>query len=83
MVVFPKPPKFHDATGFQGYITNVFTSPEWRCRGIAGALVKILVEEARKLNIDGIHLSSSPRGQSVYRGVGFKEATQQYFELRL
>lgn len=83
LIIFPKPPKFHNVTGYQGYITNVFTLANWRCRGIAGKAMAFLIDEARKRKVEGMILSSSPQGASVYRGLGFKESTQPYFELSL
>ena len=83
LMIIPKPPKIDAVTGYLGYVTNVFTLPDWRCRGIATTAMALLIEQSRKRKVEGMILSSSVKGASIYRSLGFKEATQQYFELRL
>ena len=66
------PPTYENLTGRIGYITNIYTRPAWRGRGIAGELVKRLEIAAREAGCARLYLNSSPMGRSVYLRRGFK-----------
>lgn len=83
LAIFSKPPKFGDTMGYQGYVTNVFTQADWRGRGVASELMKLLISEARTLGIEGMLLSAAPDGLKMYQSLGFKESKQPYLELKL
>lgn len=71
MVVFQKPPSLRGGSGFVGYISNVYTRPEWRRRGLASGLMKLLVERASTLGLDKLQLGATDAGRGVYEAVGF------------
>ena len=68
------PPAFTNPTGIRGYITNMYTSPDYRGKGIATSLLEKLMEEARARNIYMIFLGASKMGKPVYRKFGFEES---------
>lgn len=65
-----------------GIIEDVIVDESFRKRGIGNALMKLLLEEARKLNLLKISLVSSVKGQSLYEGLNFKKR-EDYYELNL
>ena len=65
------PPTYENPSGKHGYITNMYTRPEWRKRGIAGMLVDKLVEAAKAAGCAQLFLNASPMGRSVYLRYGF------------
>ncbi|MBN1143305.1 MAG: GNAT family N-acetyltransferase, partial [Bacteroidales bacterium] len=73
MVIQEIPGHFKIPTGKLGYILNIFTIAEFRALGIASAIVDMLVEEARRLNLDKVYLHASAAGIEIYRKKGFVE----------
>jgi GNAT superfamily N-acetyltransferase len=61
---------------------EVYTLPEWRGRGIAGELMKLLVEHARSRQAEKLHLGATELGQGVYERVGFRAPSFMSLELR-
>lgn len=52
-------------------VINVFTEPEWRCRGAATVLMERLLDWARAERIVRVVLHASPYGRPVYERSGF------------
>ena len=76
------PPSFETPTGIRGYITNMYTAPEYRGKGIATAMLGRLMEEAKKRGVRRIWLGASTLGKPVYLRFGFREA-DYYLDLDL
>ncbi len=66
------PPTYENPSGKHGYITNMYTRPEWRNRGIAKQLVDKLVEAAKAAGSMQLFLNASPMGRPLYDRYGFK-----------
>lgn len=66
------PPTYENPTGKHGYITNMYTRPAWRRRGIAKMLVERLIETAVQEGCAQLFLNASPMGRSVYERCGFR-----------
>lgn len=81
-VVYRKPPGLAGGEGLVAYVTNVYTRPEWRKRGIAQDLMKMIVDRARAMNLDKLHLGATEDGAGVYERVGFKSVRFKAMELR-
>lgn len=74
-VIFMRyPPSFRFPTGIRGYITNVYTAPAYRRRGIAAKMLKQAVDEAKNRGIRKLILMASDHGKPVYQRFGFKES---------
>lgn len=83
LVLYRKPPSFKGTTGIVGYVTSVYTIPEFRKRGIAGELMKLLVAHAKAAGAGKIHLGTTEDGRKLYENAGFKDVTFPALELRL
>lgn len=83
LVLYRKPPTFKGTTGIVGYVTSVYTIPEFRKRGIAGELMKLLVAYAKEAGAGKIHLGTTDDGRKLYENCGFKDVTFPTLELRL
>ena len=76
------PPSYTNRTGMKGYITNMYTAPDYRGKGIAKALLGKLVDEAKIRGVHQIWLGASYLGKPVYKQFGFVEA-DEYMKLDL
>ncbi|MFJ7730240.1 GNAT family N-acetyltransferase [Neobacillus sp. NPDC097160] len=82
IIIYDFPPSYTNKTGKKGYITNMFTSEDYRGQGIATGLLKKLVDEAKELGVSKLWLGASKLGRPVYKKFGFKE-TDEWLELNL
>lgn len=57
--------------GKEGYILNVFTSPEFRKKGLAKLLLQEIIRYANGHNINKLWLNSSEYGKHLYSSLGF------------
>ena len=74
ILFFEFPPAFTNPSGIKGYITNMYTVPEYRGQGLASELLKKVLDEARSRSVKNILLAASDMGKPVYKKVGFEEA---------
>lgn len=82
IIFYPFPPSFTNPGGIRGYLTNVYTSPAFRGRGIAGDLLRLLITEAKKRKVSTLMLSASAMGRPVYEKLGFA-GDKSWMTLRL
>ncbi len=68
---FCLPPNDWCPSGKTAYIGNMFTCIDYRKRGIATKLLKLLVEKAKDRNCERILLNTSGMGKELYRNIGF------------
>lgn len=69
----PFPPTYANPIGTRGYITNMYTVPSHRGRGIASQLLRGLLDEARRKGVRKLFLCASEMGKPVYQRQGFCE----------
>ena len=67
------PPSYSEPRGRRGYVTNMYTRPRWRGRGLASALLAEIVRVCRDLGCDSVDLNASPAGRAVYLKAGFAD----------
>ncbi len=73
-VLFQKyPASFSNQQGMRAYITNVYTVPEYRRRGISTKLLDGLVEDIRERGITSVWLWATDEGIPLYEKYGFEE----------
>ncbi|HLY40904.1 MAG TPA: GNAT family N-acetyltransferase [Terracidiphilus sp.] len=73
-------PHFLDpACDRRGYILNIFVEPDYRRRGLAAALTKECMAEAKRRGIGVIALHASKKGQPVYEKLGFKSSNEMLY----
>lgn len=57
--------------GSQALVVNVYTEPEWRCRGIAKLLMEHVLGWARERQVGSIVLHASNEARALYESIGF------------
>lgn len=72
--VYSTPPNRKCPSGLTGYITNMYTLPEYRRQGLGTRIFRLTVEEARSLGCDRILLNSTEMGRHMYEQMGFTAA---------
>ncbi len=82
LVFYRKPPAFKGTTGIVGYVTNVYTMPEFRNLGIASELMKLLITFAKNSGATKIHLGATEAGRKLYEKHGFRDLAIPGLELR-
>ena len=65
------PPSFTNGEGLKAYITNIYTDPEYRGRGLATKMLALLEERTRERKVCRIWLEASKWGKPVYKRYGF------------
>lgn len=76
------PPNYSNPTGRTAYITNMYTKPEYRRKGIAAELLNMVISEAKSRGYKVIRLHASEYGKSLYLKAGFLD-TEGYMVLRI
>lgn len=55
----------------KGYVSSVYTHPDYRRLGLARTLMEMLVAKARELGITTLLLNASTMGRPLYLSMGF------------
>ena len=76
----PSNPSF--INGKTGTVMNVYTRPQFRRKGIAGRLMKMLLAESEKLRLDFVELKSTDDGYKLYRSIGFEDVVSKYHNMK-
>lgn len=66
-------PSPDNPSGLCAYLMNVYVRPDCRGRGIAHALVRHLVDCARRRGCGKIYLETTPMARPLYASTGFSE----------
>lgn len=82
MVITEKPGNPHFLSGKTGLLLNVYTEPEYRKQGVAGALINMAIEDGKKLDLAYIELSASRAGYFLYKKLGFVEEESKYASMK-
>lgn len=64
-------PTYHNASGNKAYIMNMYTSPDYRRRGIAYKTLELLVADAKEKGVKAISLEATDMGRPLYEKFGF------------
>lgn len=76
----PSNPTF--INGKTGTILNVYTKPEYRKKGIAGELIRILLSESEKIDLDFVELKATDSGYNLYKSLGFEDVKSKYHNMK-
>lgn len=68
-------------TGEVGYILSMYTRPEWRKKGMASAILKIILEDMRKRGYRFASLHASREGRPLYERFGFEASNEMRLRL--
>ena len=61
----------------------LYVKPQFRRKGIASALMKMLIAESEKLGLDLVELKATDAGYRLYRSLGFEDAVSEYHSMKL
>ncbi len=75
LVLWHTPPTYSGLgkKGMRGYILNMYTEKAFRKKGIATIILDKLINEAKALNLEYVHLHSTEDGIRIYRKLGFED----------
>ena len=76
IIYYPFPPSYINQSGERASVTNIYTHPNFRGRGIAQQIISLLIKDAEARDIKKIFLAASPLGKPVYKKLGFEEAPE-------
>ena len=68
-------------SGPRGNILNVYTAVEFRRHGLAGELMKAVMQWCRSNGVDVVVLHASPDGRRLYESMGFAGTNEMRIEL--
>jgi GNAT superfamily N-acetyltransferase len=75
------PPHWMDAAPLRAYLLNFYVEPEFRGHGLAYALLKTAVEDARRRGIKVVSLHASKFGKPLYERNGFEVSSEMMLRL--
>ena len=75
-------PSDSNPSGVRGHVTNMYTAPEHRGKGIATFLLGKLKEEAAARGVNRLWMHASDMGHPVYLKFGYRDATG-YMEMNI
>ena len=82
VIYYDLPPSYTNKIGVRGYVTNVYTAPQHRRKGLSKMLLSELLNDAKKRGIKKLWLGASKDGRPLYEKLGFIQQ-QSYMELTL
>ena len=78
MVITEKPGNPHFLSGKTGLLLNVYTKSAFRRQGLAGSLINMAIEDAKRLDMAHIELNATTAGYPLYQKLGFVEEQPHY-----
>lgn len=82
LYVSEKPPNPAFINGRTGTVLNVYTKPQFRKKGIARELIKLLLAESEKHHLDFVELKATDSGYDLYRSLGFEDVASKYHNMK-
>ena len=82
VIYYDLPPSYTNKIGVRGYVTNVYTAPQHRRKGLSKMLLEKILEDAKSRGIKKIWLGASKLGRPLYEKLGFIQQ-ESYMELTL
>jgi GNAT superfamily N-acetyltransferase len=64
------------------WIQNIYVKPEFRRRGIARAIMHVLVEWCRGQGFHSVHLHASEEGRPLYEQLGFRPTNEMRLDFQ-
>ena len=82
VIYYDLPPSYTNKIGVRGYVTNVYTAPQHRRKGLSKMLLSELLKDAKKREIKKLWLGASKDGRPLDEKLGFIQQ-ESYMELTL
>ncbi len=82
LYVSEKPANPSFINGKTGTVLNVYTRPQFRRKGIARELIKMLLSESEKMHLDFVELKSTDAGYNLYKSLGFDDVVSKYHNMK-
>ena len=81
LCLFTRIPYKENLSGSEGYILNIYTSPQFRRCGFANQILDAIIEYSQKNCIKRLWLNASEQGEKIYAERGFikKENEMELF----
>lgn len=83
LYIMEKPPNPAFVNGITGTVLNVYTKPEYRKRGIASKLIKLLLSDSEKMGLDFVELKATDAGYNLYKSIGFENVISKYHNMKI
>lgn len=71
LVFVQKPPSSGNCSGREAYLMNMYTTPDWRGRGIAGQILGQILAFVRDSGVNVVRLHATAPGRPIYERAGF------------
>jgi len=71
LIFFEQAPTPTNLVGTEGYVLNIYTVPQWRCKGIARTLLEEIIRYVKNTGAPQLWLYATGEGRSVYEKLGF------------
>lgn len=78
LLVVEKPMSPAFITGKTGTVLNVYTRPNYRRKGYAKQLMKMLLNDAVDMNLSVVELKATEDGYNLYKSLGFEDMVTKY-----
>ncbi|NLT08644.1 MAG: GNAT family N-acetyltransferase [Ruminococcus sp.] len=82
LLVTEKPANPDFLNGLTGTVLNVYTEEPFRRQGIAGKLMKELLDDAKAMGLDYVELKATEDGYPLYKKLGFADAVNKYHSMK-
>ena len=83
LLLVDKPPSPRFPRGRTGVLFNVYTRPEHRRKGLARAVMRKLLDDARARELDVVELHATEDGYPLYRSLGFEDDSSTHRAMRM
>lgn len=81
LIWWPTPPHFENLNRKRGFVSSVYTRPDYRRRGIGRELMQTLVATSREMGIQRLILWASEMGRPLYEELGFTDSGGMEFNI--
>lgn len=71
LTLFERPPNGANMAGLEAYLSNMYTVPGWRGKGVGTALVTTIIAHLKGTRVRRVWLHATEQGRPVYEKAGF------------
>lgn len=83
LLLIEKPPSPRFPHGRSGLLFNVYTKEERRHQGLASTVMRHLLQDARKKQLDVVELNATDDGYPLYCSLGFSDDSSTHKAMRM